>query len=377
MAFFSSINYYSGYLIELILTSLLLYVVKFYFDYFTRPNKLPGPIPLPILGTLLWYNGNSTEWVTKLHDKYGDMCELYMGRERYVWISNGDHVSKVVSPSSNNNFLIRIIPNQGLAEIGFTTKGLTFNRDLESWKFNRKFFSQAIATPKFLKQTTEKIQELFFEMEMCWSKLSDINFSDINLSEWISQLMADLMFLVTTNKRAYTVKSYYHILIEKNEIETEKEEGKEKGKGREKGIGGEGIEHFKDAAIKEIKEAGNFIKIIHNWLCALQFFMDTPKLWRDYIPSYKRKVDYFKKNIDKAKEVYLKLIRDRKQEIDGTPMDEQLNADMLTMLLTINTPRDITTRIADDKRMRPLSEEEILGNIFEVISAGVDTVRLS
>ncbi|CAG8456130.1 281_t:CDS:2 [Diversispora eburnea] len=104
--------------------------------------------------------------------------------------------------------------------------------------------------------------------------------------------------------------------------------------------------------------------------------MNTPKLWRDYIPSYKRKANNFKKSIDKANEVYLKLIRDRKQEIDRIPIDEQLNSDALTMLLTVNTPRDITTRISDNNHTRPMSEEEILGNVFEIISGGVDSVLL-
>ncbi|RHZ70849.1 hypothetical protein Glove_265g13 [Diversispora epigaea] len=373
MTFYSIINYPSYLdLIEFVLIALILYVAKFYLDYFTRPNKFPGPIPLPVLGTLLWYNGNPAEWVTKAQEKYGDIFELYMGKERVIWLSNSDLITKIVSPSTNNNFLIRITPNQGLDEIGFTTKGITFNRNVESWKYNRKFFNQAIKSPKFLKQTVEKIQKIFPEIEICWSKLSkfdqniqnsknsNIKLSDINLSEWIPQFIMDLTFLAMTNKRTYSFANYYYNTMIGNK--------KEKDEGEEEYFG-----QFKDpVVIKEIKKVENFAKIIHEWSCAIQFFMSTPKLWRDYIPSYKRKANNLKKSINKANEVYLKLIKDRKQEIDRIPIDEQLDADTLTMFLTVNTPRDITTR-ADNNHTRPMSEEEILGNIFEIISGGVDT----
>ena len=69
------------------------------------------------------------------------------------------------------------------------------------------------------------------------------------------------------------------------------------------------------------------------------------------------------------------LIRQRRKEIEMITNDEQLTPDMLTMLLTINTPRDITVKIADEHHTRPLTDDEVRGNILEVISAGVDTVR--
>ncbi|CAG8464355.1 1251_t:CDS:2 [Acaulospora colombiana] len=282
-------------------------------------------------------------WVSELQEKYGDMCELYMGTERHVWLSNGDLVSKIVSPSTTNNFLIRITARQGLDEIDVTTKGITFNRSLESWSFNRKFFNQAISASKFLKQTVERAHEFFSEMENYWSNLDpDAN---LNLSEWMSQFMMELIFFMTTNRRAHTLASYYNMISE-NKAE------------------------IPDTVLKE---AGTFIKNIESWLCALQFFMDTPKLWRDYIPSFRRRADALKGDINKVNQSFLELIRDRKQEIDRTPLDEPLRADMLTMLLTVNTPRDITTNIVDDEHTRPMSEDEVRGNLLEVIGAGVDT----
>ncbi|CAG8598157.1 18044_t:CDS:2 [Acaulospora morrowiae] len=329
--------------ISSIVLLLVFYIIQFYFKYFTRSNKLPGPIPLPIVGNSLQYHGNPAIWVSKLQEKYGDICELYMGTERQILLSNGDLVSKIVSPQTNNNFLIRITARQGLDEIDVTTKGITFNRNLESWSYNRKFFNQAISSPKFLKQTVEKTQELFFEMVNYWSNLGQD--ADLNFSEWMSQFTMDLVFLMTTNRRAYTFANYYNIISE-NKVEIS-----------------EGV----------LKEAGTFIRNIQSWLCALQFFMDTPKLWRDCIPGLRKKADAMKSDIDTVNQAFLDLIRDRKREIERTPLDEPLRADILTMLLTVNTPRDITTNIADDEHTRPMTDEEVRGNLLEAIAAGVDT----
>ncbi|CAI2190183.1 16374_t:CDS:1, partial [Funneliformis geosporum] len=59
------------------------YVAKFYYKYFTRPNPLPGSIPLPIIGDLLgliyYAKGDFTEWYKILHQRHGDIFESYMG----------------------------------------------------------------------------------------------------------------------------------------------------------------------------------------------------------------------------------------------------------------------------------------------------------
>ncbi|CAG8523605.1 3032_t:CDS:2 [Acaulospora colombiana] len=52
--------------------------------------------------------------------------------------------------------------------------------------------------------------------------------------------------------------------------------------------------------------------------------------------------------------------------------NQPLVPDMLTMFLTVNTPRDITERIADDQNDKPMTDEEVVGNYFDVLIGGVD-----
>ncbi|CAG8596922.1 10204_t:CDS:2, partial [Acaulospora colombiana] len=69
----------------------------------------------------------------------------------------------------------------------------------------------------------------------------------------------------------------------------------------------------------------------------------------------------------------LKTVQARRAEIEATPEDQQLTPDILTMFLTVNTPRDITERIANDQNDKPMTDEEVVGNYFEVLSGGIDT----
>ncbi|RIB06548.1 cytochrome P450 [Gigaspora rosea] len=323
---------------------LILYVAKFYFQYFTRSNPLPGPLPLPIFGNRLQYRGHPATWAQKLRERYGDMCEIYMGSERHVWLSRSELVSKIFSPSTNNNFLVRITAREGLDEIGVTTRGLTFNRNVESWMYNRKFFNQAISVPKFLKQTVEKTQELFAEMESYWSELG--HNTTLNFSEWIDQYIMDISFVMITNKRAYSFVNYYNRISKGKSVK------------------------YPDSVLIESEK---FIKNVHSWLSALQFFMDTPKFWRNHVTNMKKRANWLKAEVNRLNQTLLDIIRDRRQEISRTPPDVSLKSDFLTMLLTINTPRDITINIADDHHTNPMTDEDVCGNLIEAVVAGVDT----
>ncbi|CAG8763413.1 11834_t:CDS:2, partial [Acaulospora morrowiae] len=67
------------------------------------------------------------------------------------------------------------------------------------------------------------------------------------------------------------------------------------------------------------------------------------------------------------------IVKERRKEIERTPEDQELTHDLLTMFLTINTPRDVTEKIADSLHDQPMSDEEISGNFLEAVSAGIDT----
>ena len=70
------------------------------------------------------------------------------------------------------------------------------------------------------------------------------------------------------------------------------------------------------------------------------------------------------------------LIKERRIEIENTPLDKPLCHDMLTSYITANTSRDINAmkHFDDVELMRPMTDDEVLGNIFDTIGAGTDTV---
>ncbi|CAB4487379.1 unnamed protein product [Rhizophagus irregularis] len=64
----------------------------------------------------------------------------------------------------------------------------------------------------------------------------------------------------------------------------------------------------------------------------------------------------------------------RRQEIENTPLDKPLSNDMLTSVIIANTPRDVNyDKNINDKAMRPMTDIEVRGIIFDGIIAGTDT----
>jgi len=71
------------------------------------------------------------------------------------------------------------------------------------------------------------------------------------------------------------------------------------------------------------------------------------------------------------KKYYLNNItKERKIEIEKTPINQELTPDMLTMMITFNTPRDIN----GSHGLEPMNDEDICGNILEAILGGINTV---
>ena len=90
---------------------------------------------MPLIGNLHQIGRDLGKEALKLQKKYGDIVEVALGPTRTIIISRPDLLEKICSPAlKNNTFAYRASPNPGLDEMGLSS-GITFNMDLEAWKF--------------------------------------------------------------------------------------------------------------------------------------------------------------------------------------------------------------------------------------------------
>ncbi|CAG8828745.1 10577_t:CDS:1, partial [Cetraspora pellucida] len=101
-------------------------VIQYYINYFNRPSKIPGPLPLPIIGNIHQIGADFTAALKKLHEKYGDFYEFYMGSTRMIVISRPDLAEKIWGPASlkNTKFIMRNSYSEGFDDLDLGTKGM-------------------------------------------------------------------------------------------------------------------------------------------------------------------------------------------------------------------------------------------------------------
>ncbi|CAG8468067.1 16627_t:CDS:2, partial [Acaulospora morrowiae] len=356
--------FYLSEAIFLVLAILSLYIVRFYYAYFTRPSPLPGPFPFPLFGNMLTYPGDMLTWSNHHSKIYGDFYEVYMGTQRTFWLCRGDLCEKIFSSSRANNFLLRTPPNDGLDEFDVSKKGLLFNRDLDNWRFYRKFMSRVMMTPKFLKETCEWVQDIWGEMEEYWQE-NDGNLKNdsgkvLDLSGWALRVTTDSIIHLTTHKKAYSLASYHKKLSPNSVL-------------------------LKQVPKSVLKSSDKFVGAIRMFIDSLAFFMSTPWITRR-MPGVKERVRELIRNRDWLNEDLLRIIRERREEVerlndcntkDHTTLGEskniELRTDLLTMLLTVNTNLDITKGIGDEINCNPITDDEIREIMIEVFAGGIDT----
>ncbi|CAG8653156.1 5424_t:CDS:2 [Funneliformis mosseae] len=117
-----------------------------------------------------------------------------------------------------------------------------------------------------------------------------------------------------------------------------------------------------------LKESEEFIKRINDFITSLQYFLLTPKWLRHFPGGFKKKTMRLLKERDNMRKDLLKLVTQRREEINNTPLDEPITPDMLSMFLTVNTERDITEQIANETNTEPMTDEAIVGNFMEAVS---------
>src|SRR6266542_3259787 len=96
---------------------------------------------------------------------------------------------------------------------------------------------------------------------------------------------------------------------------------------------------------------------------------------RHYVPFIRGKANSYLKNRDYFVVKILNIIKERRIEIENTPLDQPLRHDMLTSHITANTPRDINiTKHGDADTLRPMTDREIFGNVVDAMTGGTGTV---
>ncbi|PKC02398.1 hypothetical protein RhiirA5_425305, partial [Rhizophagus irregularis] len=133
---FENIDYLS-----LIVVALITYVTYYYYKYFNRINPLPSPFPFPLFGNLpqlyIWHGGHFKKFLESNHKKYGDLFEFNLNT-RTITLGRVDHIEKLLLASSKNPYIKTISDNdtKGFHELEMMGKGLFFNQDYKSWRYN-------------------------------------------------------------------------------------------------------------------------------------------------------------------------------------------------------------------------------------------------
>ncbi|KAM4820708.1 cytochrome P450 3A5-like [Thomomys bottae] len=130
------------------ITLLLLYLYGVYSYGVFKKLGVPGPRPLPFLGTLLHYRQGVWDFDTKCYKKYGRLWGLYDGAQPILMTTDPDIIKTVLVKECHTTFTNR----RSLGPLGFMKKAVFIAKD-DEWKRIR-----ALLTPAF---SSGKLKEMF------------------------------------------------------------------------------------------------------------------------------------------------------------------------------------------------------------------------
>ncbi|RIB07067.1 cytochrome P450 [Gigaspora rosea] len=243
-------------------------------------------------------------------------------------------------------------------------RGIIVNHDIKSWRYNRYFFNKAILTPSFNHEAVKWTNIMSQELEGYWKSLGNLNLSkdnlknlndwqlEIDMAEWVRRFTSDMIVILITGERSYTMASYYNLynpvkVIHSNPL---------------------------------IEDSERFVKAFSDYLFGITIFMYFGYFSRRYYPGIKDKVKHLLNNRDYVFEALDIIIKKRRKEIEEMPVGTKLGHDMLTSLIITNTERDMNEDkniTKDDISTRPMTDVEIRGNLLDAFIAGVDTVSIN
>jgi hypothetical protein len=124
---------------------------------------------------------------------------------------------------------------------------------------------------------------------------------------------------------------------------------------------------------EKVAEAEDFIHALHNFVSTIKYFLLTPEVIRTMTPSGRKQT---KSHLDELAWLHnslLEIIKKKREEIKNLEKS-QLTPDFLTLLVTVNTPKDITQKINHNTIDEPLTDEDIKVSLVEMLAGGIDTV---
>ncbi|CAG8470535.1 2661_t:CDS:2, partial [Cetraspora pellucida] len=342
--------------------SLVFYILRFYYIYYTRPNKLPGPVPLPFIGSnyhVFKINGSVVgldDMLRSLHSQYGDIFEMWFGSERIIILCHPKYMVKMHQASTKSKYMKRFSNSEG-KEYGLVDSGVFNNNDVHgSWKFNRTVFSNALMRPKLDRDALQWTIELVEEMESCWSRVGIIidendfnktsikNNEIINLPKWMRRFTYDMIYKIAIGIKGNALNSYTNNLCDVENQET---------------------------------ESNSIINSIQTYVEGTPYFRLFPKYVRYYFPYIRGIIRRYLDNKEYLFGKLAEMIERRRREINETPLNEELRNDMLTSFIIANTDRDMHkekyVEKYDDVVIRPANNDEICGNLIDAFIGGTDT----
>ncbi|CAG8487273.1 16172_t:CDS:2 [Cetraspora pellucida] len=275
-----------------------------------------------------------------------------MFSERNIWLCNPSLVEKLFTNSTKTNFFCRALSTNGFKELGMHKVGIGFNRDFESWKYNRRILNYTLTNIKVLKGYMNAVKNLFVEIEGYWK---DLNFENneeskeidefvIDFSQWMRRFITDLALNMNLGDHAFSMAGYYNFLCKNKKQRT-----------------------------SEIIESEKFIKSFVTWVKHIIFMTFCPSNFiRHYIPPISFFQLRFQSNYNWLTNEFSRIIQKRKQEIENVPLDKLDRYDVLNTLLTVNKVQELKGN--NEMAIRSMNESEIFGVLLEFFVAGVETI---